>query len=488
MEILCYTREPLNDAIYAKKLAYSMHLAYRKNKEDKFTPLHHNEGLLYAKATQNADGTLTAKCLCSPYIFEKKGGGFGIIATRTDADGKPDTSDGCVIYFESNDLVHFCEIGLVEIQSVMNLSYEQINLPKEVISKIEGCCPGNVITISEKAGEYLLNKLADPICEHNTESEHFHFPFAEKKADPFCMHYNGKYYFTATNEADGHRTLYIRCSNTLQGLSAAPEVLLLDTVTYPDIKGLLWAPEIHEIDGNLYIFHAATDSEFFREEAHVMKLRHGGDIMNRNDWSAPHLVVKKDGSPLCEAGKVISLDMTVLEYENEMYAMWSQRQFIPADQGAWLYIAKIDRKEPWKILTDPVCIAKPEYGWENNHTFVAEGPFAIWNNGQLMVTYSAAMVDTTYSVGMLKPIMGSNILDPKNWRKSNYPLLSSRSVPGEYGPGHNCYVTDENSNVWNFYHAKAGIDAPRCTGIRRVYFDVDGEPILNAVMPVDCRQ
>ena len=90
--------------------------------------------------------------------------------------------------------------------------------------------------------------------------------------------------------------------------------------------------------------------------------------------------------------------------------MWSQRQFLPVDQGAWLYLAQIDENEPWKLVSDPVCIAKPEYGWENNHTFVVEGPYALIHNDQLYITYSGAAVDATYAVGLLKPIMGSDIL------------------------------------------------------------------------------
>lgn len=43
MEILCYTREPKEDDIYAARLAYSMHLAYRAG-ESEWVPFHHNEG------------------------------------------------------------------------------------------------------------------------------------------------------------------------------------------------------------------------------------------------------------------------------------------------------------------------------------------------------------------------------------------------------------------------------------------------------------
>lgn len=69
--------------------------------------------------------------------------------------------------------------------------------------------------------------------------------------------------------------------------------------------------------------------------------------------------------------------MTEFEVNGRVYAAWSQRQFHPVDQGAWLYIAQLDPEEPWKLISDPVLLSMPEYGWANNHTFVDEGPFAL---------------------------------------------------------------------------------------------------------------
>ncbi len=594
MKILCYTRQPKEDILYANRLAYSMHLAW-KSETGEYVPFHHNEGILYAKAVQDADsGVLRAKSLKSPWIFAAGDDTYGIAAVRTDPDGQRDPeSEGSILIFRTSDFVHYEEIGLWKVQekgfvSEVRCAYDAENktclvcwrgedgiwlegqgdpfdtdgilagtvrktqeprVDKEAFPatgseqqpalQIEGICPGNAIEIPDVKGTYLVRKLMTPVCEKVTLSpravcagreellqtraaatysdgtvverridwdpdsqgttgedgsrllcgrvhqEHFEAPFAENRADPCCMYWNGKYYYIATNDADDNKTLYIRCADTLEGIMDAQEVLILDTVTYPEIGGLLWAPEFHEIGGKLYLFHAATSGEFFREESHVMKLRDGGDPMCREDWSAPQLVVRKDGTPLCEAGKVISLDMTTFEYQGETFAMWSQRQFLPVDQGAWLYLARIDEREPWKLTSDPVCIAKPEYGWENNHTFVVEGPYALEYDGQLMVTYSGAAVDATYAVGILKPEMGSDILNPANWRKGNYPLLSSRSAEGQYGTGHNAYLTDENGIVWNFYHARAGVDAPRSSFARRVHFDVDGEPMLDVLEELD---
>ena len=580
MEILCYTRQPLEDILYANRLAFSMHLAL-KDKDGKFAPLHHNEGILYAKAvSREEDGTLCAKSLKQPWLFEAEKG-WGVLAVRTEAEGEDDPqSEGCVLLFQTEDLVHYTEVGLFRLQEKgyvrqVRCSYEkekgtyvlcwqkedgswmkgetrlfaedglktaeqidasciEAKIPSaEEMEEIEGVVPGNELEIPEEAGKYLINKLTVPVCvdmrlskegpfasaeelknvravatysdgaqvERNIDWDlstldkgvvkgrvhqaHFDFPFAENRADPCCMYRDGKYYYIATNDADGNHTLYMRCSDTLEGIVTAEEKLILDSNTYPDVKGLLWAPEFHEINGKLYMFHGATPSEFYWQVSRVRELKEGGDPMRREDWSEPKPVVKKDGSRLTEGGRVISLDMTVIPYEGKHYVMWSQRQYVPVDQGAWLYIAQIDEKEPWKLVTDPVCIKKPEFGWENNHTFVVEGPYRLETEKEIFIAYSGALIDATYTIGLLKLQRGEDILDPASWENVGYPLQSSRSLEGEFGTGHNSFLQDTDGLIWNFYHGRKGIKGPRSSGARRVHFDVDGEPMLDVTEDKD---
>jgi len=311
------------------------------------------------------------------------------------------------------------------------------------------------------------------------QQPHFDFPVAINRADPCVAKIGDKYYFIATNDADGNHSLYIRQADTIEGLKDADEVLLLDSKTYDGIGGLLWAPEFHEIKGKLYIFHACTPGEFFWEESHVMELKKGGNPMNRNDWFRPKRVVRADGTDICEAGKEITLDMTTFEWQDEIYAVWSQRQFLPKDLGAWLYIGKLNPDEPWKLACEPVVLSKPEYGWANNHTFVDEGPYALIRGDTLYLTFSSAAVDVSYVVGLLQIQKGKDPMNPANWKKNGYPILTARCVTNEWGTGHNAYVIDDDGNVWNTYHARPGVEAPRCSGIRRVHFNIDGEPVLD---------
>ena len=276
------------------------------------------------------------------------------------------------------------------------------------LRNIKGAKPGNCIHISEDHGKYLKEKLSAYQYVFRNESDknrvqnRLYFPLFRNHEDPCCMYWNGKYYYIATNDLDGTNSFYIRCGDRMEDILTARKYLLLDNTMYPDMKNVLWAPEFHEINGELYIFYAATEGEFYREQSRIMKLKKGGNPMNSLDWLESKPVVRKDGSPLCEAGKEITLDMTAFYWQGKVYAAWSQRRFLPVDQGAWLYLAQIDEKEPWKLLSDPVCIARPEYGWENNRTFVVEGPYALEFEGKLMITYSGAGVDSAYTVGLLR--------------------------------------------------------------------------------------
>ncbi|HWT74786.1 MAG TPA: family 43 glycosylhydrolase [Mobilitalea sp.] len=589
--VLCYTREPQEDAIYSGKLALSMHLAYSEDGVN-FEALNHNSGVLFAKATDNENGTMNAKSLKRPYLFKMEDGSFGVLAIRTEAYGEDDTqSKGKVLFFTSDDLLQYREIGLINLhadsflkdvtcnydeeQKVYTLCWcdesaqwykndiadlysldcktksikteamiiEAMKIEaaveiKKVVADIEGIVPRNSISINEKIGGRLKLRLSTPfhvsieapmeieaaslrelksvkvkaIYNDGTTSfktvdwnaaqvdwnkpgiyeitgtvhqDHYEFPFAINRADPCAAKWKDKYYFIATNDADGNHTLYIREADSIPELVNAKEELILDSSTYEGIGGLLWAPEFHVIGDDLYIFHAATPGEFFHEESHVMKLKRGGNPACKEDWSRPLRVLKKDGSYLCEAGKTISLDMTCFEWNKEYYVAWSERQFVPVDLGAWVYLAKVDPTEPWKLISDPVLLTKPDYGWANNHTFVDEGPFALITDKKLFLTFSSAAVDTTYVVGLLTAEPGADLLDVKNWTKVNYPLLTSRNVPGEYGPGHNSYVTDDDGLIWNAYHARPGVDAPRCSGLRRVHFDIDGYPVLDLTQERD---
>ena len=548
MKLLCYTRLPVEEDIYSAKLAYSMHLALQEA-DGKIIPLNHNSGILYAKATQNEDGTLNAKSLKNPRLFKISDDSFGVIAERIEPDGSEDRSAmGRCLCFTSSDLIHYQEHPLIEKEGEQAARYEEMSEKQSVpVVLTEGTCMPegavfrNAIEISEEMAESLKRRFLVPEntanevpeyvqisavrelnavkaiarysdgssvekrvdwytddidwempgiyeIEGRVHQDHYEFPVAWHKADPCIGKWNCKYYFISTNDLDHEHSIYIREADSIPELVTAQQVKILDAYTYPHLGNLLWAPEFHVINDRLYVFHAGTPQAFFEEQSHVMALKKGGNPMKPSDWEMPVRVLKKDGSYLYEySGQGITLDMTEFEAGGKHYACWSQRQFLPVDQGAWLYIALLNPEEPWKLDSDPVLLSMPEYGWANNHTFVDEGPFALKRDGKIYLTFSSAAVDSTYVVGLLSADEGADLLDPTSWLKENCPLLSSRSAEGEYGTGHNAYVTDGDGLVWNTYHARPGVNGPRSSGIRRVHFNAEGFPVLDLTEEKDLK-
>jgi GH43 family beta-xylosidase len=154
----------------------------------------------------------------------------------------------------------------------------------------------------------------------------------------------------------------------------------------------------------------------------------------------------------------------------------------PDDTGSMLYIASIDPERPWQLTSEPVLLSRPMYGWENNeHTINNEGPYPIVTDDHVYITYSGgAAGGYTYVLSLLSIKKGDDLLNPDNWTKSSTPVLSFYSVENEYGPVHNAFSVDDHGNLMIVYHAQKSLrNRLRCIGIRRVHFDIHGEPVFD---------
>ena len=68
--LLSYTRKEIDSVFYDARLAFSLHLAVSKDGKN-FVALNHNSGVLFAKASENDDGSLNPKTLGFPIIVSK---------------------------------------------------------------------------------------------------------------------------------------------------------------------------------------------------------------------------------------------------------------------------------------------------------------------------------------------------------------------------------------------------------------------------------
>ena len=282
-------------------------------------------------------------------------------------------------------------------------------------------------------------------------------PFIAQRADPYILHHSdGQYYFTAS--VPEYDRIVLRRATSLEGLAAAEE----HTVWTKHEKGVMskhiWAPELHFIDGRWYIYFAAGKAE--------------------NIWAIrPWILRCKGDDPLCdpweEMGKPrrtdtfcfndFSLDMTVFEHRNRLYAVWAEK----VNKGkkiSNLYIAEM--ASPLRLKTPQVLLSFPSYDWEQEGFWVNEGPAFLAGEDKVFITYSASATGACYCMGLLTADADADLLDPNSWRKARQPVLQSDREKGLFGPGHNSFFTDDLGNTVMACHA-------------RPYDEITGDPLYD---------
>ncbi len=532
--IKLYTRIPEGEE-YPSALSYSVHMAYSKDGEE-YEALNQNYGMLFTEGIIRKDNTIEEKGIKYPRAVKRKEGGYAFFAVRVDADGNIDeTAGGMYPYWVTYDMVHFHDKGLRSSEYIVSdtgcaadtlddilahmtdMEEYVAEMPDSDAIKLCGvwmpihntgveCCDNAVVSSKKDLDDIRVKLIYSDGSSHvkNVDWDDsaidylkpgtytvkgrisqpvYGFPLAKGYADPVVFRYADRWYFIATNDNTDDVGLFVRCSDTVGGLfdKGVREYCILDYDESRELIQTFWAPEFHIIGGDLYILFAVGPKNW-GPQCHMMRLKPGGRIECRQDWEDPIKVMRQDGTPLAKSG--ITLDMTYIKVRERSYLIWSERYHIGSslDSGSMLYIASTDENRPYVITSEPVLLTRPLYGWENQYgTINNEGPYPLIKDNKVYIAYSGGSAGGySYTVGLLSIDDDKDMLCAKQWDKAVTPLLSAYSVCGEYGPGHNSFYRDENGDVWIAYHAKVikGF-AARCTAIRRVHFNVYGEPVFN---------
>ena len=272
-------------------------------------------------------------------------------------------------------------------------------------------------------------------------------PWILQRADPYVYrHTDGKYYFTASIPAyDG---IVLRCADSLSGLADAEEVRIWEKHESGIMSFHVWAPELHYLKGNWYIYFAASDKDdIWALRPYVLECTDPDPLTGT--WTEKGMMQPCADDPFSFTD--FSLDGTVFEDEGSLYYVWAEKVSV-GKKISNLYIARMET--PWKLATPQVLLSTPCYDWERIGFWVNEGPFAIHKNGRIFLTYSASETGVDYCVGLLTAEEGSDLLDPESWSKSRTPVLCSDDSRRIYGPGHNCFTIDEDGNDIMVYHAR----------------------------------
>lgn len=248
------------------------------------------------------------------------------------------------------------------------------------------------------------------------------------------------------------QALAVRVFDRLEEMCEAEEIIIWQP-TNPQANKLLWAPEIHWLDGRWYVYYAACDGLNINHRIYVLE-------SESEDPLGPY----SDMGQLATGKGHWAIDFTVLEIEGNRYGLWSsvdtgsaQRVKHGEHEGLFpqnLYIASMSN--PCTIAGKRTCISTPEYPWEMSIERINEAPQAMRHHGKIRVFYSAnASWSAQYRQGMLA-LEGCDPLDPSSWIKHPQPVFTNHSAAA-LGVGHVSFLIDEtarNGQDYIIYHSK----------------------------------
>lgn len=303
-------------------------------------------------------------------------------------------------------------------------------------------------------------------------------PIVLERADPWVYkHTDGYYYFTGS--VPGYQEIEVRKAKSLNELEDGEKSTVWRAHEDGPLSQLIWAPEIHYINGKWYIYFAAAGSNL---------------VANGTFQHRMYVIECDDDNPLTgnwvEKGQIktfmesFSLDGTVFELNNKHYYVWAQKD--PEIAGnSNLYLSEMEN--PWTLKRDYVRLTIPEFEWEKIGFLVNEGPAAIVKNDKVFIAYSASATDENYCMGLLWANVNSDLLDSASWSKSDQPIFKTSEKNKLFGPGHNCFTRSED-NLYDVivYHARPKkveevepLDVPDRHANAQVFtWDNNGFPIL----------
>ncbi|AZP05648.1 glycoside hydrolase family 43 protein [Jeotgalibaca ciconiae] len=299
-----------------------------------------------------------------------------------------------------------------------------------------------------------------------------------ERADPWVYkHTDGYYYFTGS--VPGYEEIEVRRAKTLNELEDGERASVWHAHPSGEMSKLIWAPEIHFVQGKWYIYFAAAGS------SEVAK----GTFQHRM-----YALECADENPLTgnwvEKGQVktafesFSLDATVFELNGKLYYVWAQKDpEIPGNSN--LYLSEMEN--PWTLKGEQIMLSIPEYDWEKIGFLVNEGPAVIIRNGKVFITYSGSATDENYCMGLLWADETADLMKKESWNKAKEPVFKTSEKNKKFGPGHNSFtVSEDGTKDILIYHARPQIvleeeplDVPDRHANAQVFtWDEDGFPVF----------
>lgn len=300
-------------------------------------------------------------------------------------------------------------------------------------------------------------------------------PIVVQRADPWIVrHEDGCYTFIGTSP--GFDNIELRSACRLNDLKIADPKVIWTKKDKGPMSINIWAPELHKVDGEWYIYFAAGDID--------------------EPWSIRMYALKNTAAnPMegnwTEAGRIqtpvdsFSLDATTFTHRGKRYLVWAQQDAERSYNSA-LWIAEMD--SPTSIRFETVTLlSEPTLDWEIAGYKVNEGAAVIVRHGRVFITYSASATDHRYVMGLLWSDEDADLLAPASWHKKAQPVFTTNEAAGRFGPGHNSFVKAEDgvtdlmiyhSRDYKMLRGTPLTDPNRHARARILYWDAEGFPVF----------
>ncbi len=295
--------------------------------------------------------------------------------------------------------------------------------------------------------------------------------------DPYVTLWNDSYLHVRS----AGRSVFIEKANALEDVhSSNPASSTVVAWTAPPgtaYSEQIWAPEIHHLNGKWYIYVAASDGD---------NATHRMYVLERDDPNPMGAYVFR--GQLAAATDRWAIDGTVLDWEGQLYFIWSGWPGTTDGQQN-LYIAEMS--DPLTISGERHLIATPDYAWERHGLAINEGPQILTHNGKLHIIYSgSAYWRHEYALGRLTYDGVGSLLDRASWQKSPTPVF--QQAGDIVGTGHASFTTSpDGTQHWIVYHAHH--DADNFQDDRDIYlqpfdFNAAGTPVFGSPIPASVPQ
>lgn len=268
-------------------------------------------------------------------------------------------------------------------------------------------------------------------------------PIVLQRADPMLVRHPDTGCYTFIGTSPDFDEIELRQACRLNDLKLAKPEVIWKKREKGEMSANIWAPELHKIEGDWYIYFAAGDADK-PFSIRMYALKNTNDDPMKGEW--------------LEAGKIESgwdtfaLDGTTFEHNNKRYYVWAQQDRARSYNSA-LWIAEM--LSPTTLKLPATLLSEPSLDWEVQGYKVNEGASVISHQGKVFMTYSASATDHRYAMGLLWADADADLLSPGSWHKMAEPVFTTNPEVGRFGPGHNSFVKAEDGTTdLMIYHSR----------------------------------